>query len=137
MLCRTGRDAGARHVRPRYRDAELAADHAIHIIALVAGAAGAVAMVARAILSASLLTVSAVAVYSLALLAMLGASAAHNFGRTRPGNERRRRLHHAAIFVMIAGTYTPFTLSAPSGGHWPVIPTGATAAPISSPAGSR
>lgn len=103
-------------MRPRCRDAEIAADHAVHVIALAAGAVGAVAMVAQAIVSARLLTVSAVAVYSLALLAMLGASAAHNFGRTRPGNERRRRLDHAAIFVMIAGTYTPFTLSALSGG---------------------
>jgi hemolysin III len=47
---------------------------------------------------------------------MLGATAAHNFGRTRAGNELRRRLDHAAIFMMIAGTYTPFTLSALPGG---------------------
>src|SRR5205085_12604660 len=66
-------------------------------------------MVARATVSASPLSVSAVAVYGLALLAMLGASAAHNCGWARAGNELRRRLDHGAIFVMIAGTYTPFT----------------------------
>jgi hemolysin III len=119
-------------VHPRYREAELAADQAVHVVGLAAGAIGALAMVARSAVSASLLTVAAVAVYSLALLAMLGASAAHNFGRTRAGNELRRRLDHAAIFVMIAGTYTPFTLSALSGlaigmtaGIWTVALAGA------------
>jgi hemolysin III len=103
-------------VHSRYRQAELAADHAVHVVGLAAGAIGALAMVARATVSAGLLTISAVAVYSLGLLAMLGASAAHNFGRMRAGSELRRRLDHAAIFVMIAGTYTPFTLSVLSGG---------------------
>ena len=100
----------------RYREAELAVDHAVHVVGLAAGAVGALAMVARATVSASPLSVSAVAVYVLALLAMLGASAAHNCGWARAGNELRRWLDHAAIFVMIAGTYTPFTLSILSGG---------------------
>ena len=43
-------------------------------------------------------------------------SAAHNCGQARAGQELRRRLDHAAIFVMIAGTYTPFTLAGLSGG---------------------
>jgi len=103
-------------VRSYYREAELATDQAVHVIALVAGAVGALAMVARAMVSADALTVSAVVVYALALLAMLGASAAHNCGQTRAGRELRRRLDHAAIFVMIAGTYTPFTVRLLSSG---------------------
>jgi hemolysin III len=103
-------------VRSPYREAERAADHAVHIIALVAASAGAVAMVTRAAVSADLLTFFAALVYSLALLAMLGASAAHNRGRSRAGEEFRRRIDHAAIFVMIAGTYTPFTMRLLSGG---------------------
>ena len=103
-------------VRSPHRDAELAADHAVHVIGLTAGAAGAFAIVARAAVSANLLSVFAVAIYALALLAMLGASAAHNCGPTGAGKEIRRRLDHAAIFVMIAGTYTPFTMSRLSGG---------------------
>src|SRR5947207_14444502 len=52
---------------------------------------------ARATVSASPLSVSAVAVYVLALLAMLGASAAHNCGWARAGNELRRRLAPDAL----------------------------------------
>jgi hemolysin III len=110
-------DAGAQpRLRSRYRDAERATDHAVHAVALLAGAAGALAMVARAAASADPLTFCAIAVYLLALLAMLSASAAHNRRRARAGEELRRRIDHAAIFVMIAGTYTPFTMRLLSGG---------------------
>ena len=102
-------------MRRAYSEAELATDRAIHVAALAAGAIGALAMVARAVLSVDALTFSAVMVYALALLAMLGASAAYNGGQARAGTELRRRLDHAAIFVMIAGTYTPFTLGVFSG----------------------
>ncbi|HEX6441898.1 MAG TPA: hemolysin III family protein, partial [Stellaceae bacterium] len=101
-------------MRSRYPEAERALDHALHAAALPIGAAGGLAMVARAA-SADPLTFCAIAVYALALLAMLGASAAHNRGRARAGEERRRRIDHAAIFAMIAGTYTPFTLRYLSG----------------------
>ena len=62
-----------------------------------------------AIISTDARTAAAIAVYLLALLAMLAASASHNLRRRRAGEDRRRRLDHAAIFAMIAGTYTPFT----------------------------
>ena len=102
-------------MRSRYLEAELAADRAIHVVAIVVGAAAAFAIIARTAASANALTFCSVAVYALALLAMLGASAAHNCGQARAGNELRRRLDHAAIFLMIAGTYTPFTLGILSG----------------------
>jgi hemolysin III len=102
-------------LRSRHDEAELAADRTIHIAALIAGAAGGLAIVARAAASAGALTFAAVTVYALALLTMLGASAAHNCGQAGAGQELRRRLDHAAIFVMIAGTYTPFTLAVRSG----------------------
>jgi hemolysin III len=51
---------------------------------------------------------AAVGVYSLCLVMMFLASTAYNMA----GAKRRpllRRLDHAAIFLMIAGSYTPFT----------------------------
>jgi hemolysin III len=57
----------------------------------------------------SLRTIS-LGVYGLALLAMLTCSAAYNLTRPSPAKEVLRRLDHAAIFAMIAGTYTPLTL---------------------------
>jgi hemolysin III len=103
--------------------AELATDRAIHLIGLTAGVIGAIAIVSLAGLTTDRRTFSAVVVYSLALLAMLGASAAYNCGRAAARHELRRRLDHAAIFVMIAGTYTPFTVGVLSGG----LALGATA----------
>ena len=102
-------------MRSRSREAERAIDHALHAAALLIGAGAGLAMVVRAAASVDPLTFCAIAVYALALLAMLGASAAHNGGRARAGEELRRRIDHAAIFVMIAGTYTPFTLRYLSG----------------------
>jgi hemolysin III len=53
----------------------------------------------------------AAAVYAVGLLAMLGCSAAYNLARPSPRREWLRRFDHAAIFLMIAGTYTPFMIS--------------------------
>jgi len=48
---------------------------------------------------------------------MLGFSTAYNFAhhRYRPV---LRRLDHAGIFLMIAGSYTPFTLGLPGAWGW-------------------
>ena len=57
------------------------------------------------------------AVYGAGLLAMLGCSALYNTAGPGPLKALWRRLDHAAIFVMIAGTYTPFAAIA-IGGAW-------------------
>jgi hemolysin III len=49
-------------------------------------------------------------VYSVCLVTMLGCSAAYNLASNPSGREFLRQLDHAAIFLMIAGTYTPFTI---------------------------
>jgi hemolysin III len=58
---------------------------------------------------------AAVSVYAVCLLLMFGCSAAYNMA----GARRRpflRRLDHAGIFLMIAGSYTPFTTLSLTGG---------------------
>ncbi len=49
--------------------------------------------------------------YAAGLLAMLCCSTAYHFASASPRRELLRRLDHAAIFLMIAGTYTPFTVN--------------------------
>jgi hemolysin III len=61
-------------------------------------------------------------IYSLGLMAMLGCSAAYNIARRSRHRDLLRRFDHAAIFVMIAGTYTPFTTLALHG-NWAVFMT--------------
>ena len=44
------------------------------------------------------------------IVAMIGCSAAYNLARRTRWRDWLQRFDHAAIFAMIAGTYTPFTL---------------------------
>jgi hemolysin III len=52
---------------------------------------------------------SAVAVYAFCVIAMIGCSMAYNLAENSKRKALLRRFDHAAIFLMIAGTYTPFT----------------------------
>jgi hemolysin III len=67
----------------------------------------------------------AVAVYAVALSLLYGVSAAYHRGRWSPeGRRRMRRLDHATIFLMIAGTYTPICAVALGGGlSWALLGT--------------
>jgi len=52
-------------------------------------------------------------VYWLALLSQFGVSAWYHLGKwSERAHERMRRLDHSTIFLLIAGTYTPFCLLA-------------------------
>jgi hemolysin III len=89
---------------------EMGVDGAIHAAAIVAGLVGAVALLWLAAARGDRADVLAVAIYSSSLLAMLGCSCAYNLARwTRHGNWLRS-LDNSAVFLMIAGTYTPFTV---------------------------
>jgi len=94
---------------------EHAADRWVHLLGLGLGLPAALAVVAVAAIDGAREQLAPVALYAMALLAMLGCSAAYHLLRPQPGDSGRRRdwlrrLEHAAIFAMIAGTYTPFTL---------------------------
>ena len=52
---------------------------------------------------------SAIAVYAVCVLTMIGCSMAYNLAEDSKRKSLLRRFDHAAIFLMIAGTYTPFT----------------------------
>jgi hemolysin III len=55
-------------------------------------------------------------VYGLSLVGLFAASATYHLARVRPKmQEILRKLDHAAIYLLIAGTYTPFCLNAFSG----------------------
>ena len=57
---------------------------------------------------ADLSAVARVAIYCAGLFARILASAAYQFSRPGRAKEFLRRIDHAAIFLMIAATYTPF-----------------------------
>jgi hemolysin III len=89
---------------------ELVADGVIHVIGVSAGLIGAAILVIAAATRGSPLELAALLTYSGGLLAMLGCSAAYQLLRSSRRRELLRCFDHSAIFLMIAGTYTPFTL---------------------------
>jgi len=97
------------------------ADLCVHIIGLTAALIGGGVLVGLSIWRGSPVLTTAVVIYSAGLLLMLGCSTAYNFApaRHRP---LLRRLDHAGIFIMIAGSYTPFTVAGLSGA-WAIVMT--------------
>jgi hemolysin III len=92
--------------KPRYRGTS-------HFYALFVAMIAAVALVATA--PAGLATFGAT-VYAVTLVGMFGASALYHRGTWQPAMAKRLlQLDHTAIFLLIAGTYTPIALIAMDG----------------------
>ena len=89
---------------------ELIADGAVHVLGIVFGVGGAALLLNVAAGQSDAFKLISVLVYALGLIAMLGASAAYNIGYHTGWRSFFRRCDHCAIFLMIAGTYTPFIL---------------------------
>jgi hemolysin III len=89
---------------------ELAADFIVHVIGIAAGSIGGATLVALIAARGNWLEFGALLIYALGIVAMFCCSAAYHLARNSPWRAFLRRCDHAAIFVMIAGTYTPFTL---------------------------
>jgi hemolysin III len=94
---------------PHYpRPIERSVDRWVHVVGLTGGALGGVALLGLSLGFGRFGQAAAVGIYAACLIGMFLASAAYNLAspRRRP---LLRRLDHAAIFLMIAGSYTPFT----------------------------
>jgi hemolysin III len=90
--------------------AEHTADSIVHAVGILAALIGGGLLVAVALVNRGVPMATAGAIYAMCLMAMLAASAVYNL--TKPNRYRRvlRRIDEAAIFLMIAGSYTPFTI---------------------------
>jgi hemolysin III len=90
-----------------YSFAEILADGAVHVAGVALGLTGAVVLIVWAAGSTHAVELMAVIVYAAALLTMLGISAAYNLWPVSQTKWVLRRFDHSAIYVLIAGTYTP------------------------------
>lgn len=102
-------DLSAKAIAHYLTRGERIADRWVHIVGLVCGIGGGVLLVGMAIAAGGVGRVSAVSVYAACLIAMLACSAAYNLAQGAQLQRRLRRFDHAAIFLLIAGSYTPFT----------------------------
>ena len=95
---------------PRYTLGERLADGTIHVIGVAASVIALVVLLVIGIRNETALMVAGLAIYGLALVATFGCSAGYHLVVRPKVKEIMRRFDHAAIFLMIAGTYTPFVL---------------------------
>ena len=97
-------------VSRRYSTRERVADGCIHVVGVTASVIALAALLFVGAKAEATLWVVALAIYGLALVSMFSCSAGyHLIARPKP-KEVFRRLDHASIFLLIAGTYTPFVL---------------------------
>ncbi len=102
--------------RAGYSKAERRSDAVVHVAGLAAVAVAVPALIGLTLWQGGgPREVLGVGIYGATLLAMILFSALYNMSRSPRWQGLLRRLDHSAIYAKIAGTYTPFTLTA--GGH--------------------
>lgn len=97
---------------PRYSFGDELAASIIHGLGIVLSIAGLATLVAFAALNGNALTVVACAVFGASLVLLYTASTLYHSIPVPAAKPVLRALDHIAIYVLIAGTYTPFTLIA-------------------------
>jgi hemolysin III len=98
-----------------YSRAEHTADAVIHVLGVLFAINGGAWLLFHV---TGVSVVASVSIYCFGLVAMLSASALYNLAPRGNATDWLRRFDHAAIFIMIAATYTPFAvnrLGAPAG----------------------
>ena len=95
---------------PSYTRIERTVDACVHAAGILFSVVAAALLLTGAFGTSPLSLFAGLIVYSIALVGMFTASAAYNLTSQAGLKEKLRRLDHAAIFVMIAGSYTPFAL---------------------------
>lgn len=115
-----GKRSTADESSPREEQASRLTHGAGLLLSLVGGPA----LVGLAVRSGDPTSVTSVTVYALTLVALYAASTAYH-SVSKPELKRLfRRLDHGAIFLLIAGTYTPITMIVLEGGWgWTLLAT--------------
>ncbi len=104
-------EAVAAYWYPQTRRIEWLADVIVHAIGIVLAIAGCIFLIFTAASSGSVKLTAALVIYSAGLLAMLGASALYNSNTNQQLSRILERVDLSGIFLMIAGSYTPFMLA--------------------------
>jgi hemolysin III len=112
MPRQAGAPATIGDVLGRHERREAAIDRALHLIGIAAAVVGGVVLLSAAASARNAALAVGVALYLSGLFAMLICSALYNQARPSPRKALLRRFDHAAIFLLIAGTYSPFMAGA-------------------------
>jgi hemolysin III len=110
MVISDGRPEGVTWDYDRF---ELIADGILHVVGLLLAVSGAIAIIIVTARSGHAADTLSIVIYASALLSVLGLSAAYNMWPLSRAKWILRRFDHAAIYLLIAGTYTPFLAQMP------------------------
>jgi hemolysin III len=91
-----------------YTPAEMVADGVVHVLGLVGAIAAGAILIAFSLLETAPEATPHLIVYVASLVVVLGVSMAYNMWPLTPAKRWWARLDQAAIFLFIAGSYTPF-----------------------------
>lgn len=95
---------------PTYAKSERIADGSMHAIGVIGALAGAIVLVVMLAGDVSGWQLTALSVYGLGLISTFAASAFYHMTPWPDIRPLLRRFDHAAIYLMIAGTYTPLVV---------------------------
>jgi hemolysin III len=90
--------------------AEELANSLTHGLGLLLAVVGAPVLIVAAAVTSDPWRIVAASIYATTLVLLYGASTAYHAARVDHVKAVLRRVDHAAIYLLIAGTYTPFTL---------------------------
>lgn len=91
----------------------------MHVAGLIASLAAGFFLVIHAATTSGVGKAAAMLVYATGLVMMFACSMAYNLARDPARQQKLRRLDHAAIYLLIACTYTPFVTQALAG-RWAI-----------------
>lgn len=113
MQCAAMRSESSK--RHHYPPAEEFLNIVSHAAGLLLGVAGFVLLLVRAANHGNAWHIVSFAIFGGSLIVLYAASTVYHSSRDELRRARMRTVDHAAIYVLIAGTYTPFTLVTLSG----------------------
>jgi len=100
---------------PVYTRSERIADGSMHAIGIIGAVTGATLLLVWSAQIASSWEMAALAIYAVTLIATFAASAFYHMTPWESIRPLLRRIDHAAIYLKIAGTYTPLVVMIGSG----------------------
>lgn len=99
--------------RTSYSHAEYVSDAVVHILGVVAVLVAVPVLIALTVLwRTDAAAIAGITIYGVTLIAMILCSALYNINRRKRWHGLLQRLDHSAIYIKIAGTFTPLTLLA-------------------------
>jgi len=107
-----------------YDRREIIADGIVHAVGVIVGTVSVIALLVLAAPTVGAWEFTSILVYGIGLLTVLTISALYNLWPVSPVKWALRRFDHSAIYLLIAGTYTPFITQMKAGAESLVLLVG-------------